>query len=111
MPIGLASLALANPAHGAALLLAGALVVGAGHGFGYLGAMVLVNRLAPEARRAEVASGFYIVSYLGVALPVIAVGFGAQALGLVLAVAIFSAVVSLFALVLLAVSARLGTPA
>lgn len=111
LPIGLVSLALANPAHGAALLLAGALVVGAGHGFGYLGAMVLVNRLAPEARRAEVASGFYIVSYLGVALPVIAVGFGAQVLGLILAVAIFSAVVSLFALVLLAVSARLRSPA
>ena len=81
LPIGLASLALANPLHSAALILAGALVVGAGHGFGYLGAMVLVNRLAPDARRAEVASGFYIVSYLGVALPVIAVGFGAQAPG------------------------------
>ncbi|MBV9751968.1 MAG: hypothetical protein JO188_05560, partial [Hyphomicrobiales bacterium] len=92
-------------------LLAGALIVGAGHGFGYLGAMVLINRLAPEARRAEVASGFYIVSYLGVALPVIAVGFGAQRLGLLLAVAIFAGVVSLFALALLGISARLTSSA
>jgi MFS family permease len=111
LPIGLASLALANPLHSAALIIAGALVVGAGHGFGYLGAMVLVNRLAPVARRAEVASGFYIVSYLGVALPVIAVGFGAQLLGLLTAVAIFTAVVSFFALALLGASARLSSPA
>jgi MFS family permease len=109
LPIGLASLALANPMHSAVLLAAGALVVGAGHGFGYLGAMVLVNRLAPVARRAEVASGFYIVSYLGVALPVIAVGFGAQFLGLLMAVAIFSGVVSLFALALLGASAGLAS--
>lgn len=111
LPIGLASLALANPLNSAAFIVAGALVVGAGHGFGYLGAMVLVNRLAPVARRAEVASGFYIVSYLGVALPVIAVGFGAQLLGLLMAVAIFTAVVSFFALALLGASARLAPPA
>ncbi|MBV8183779.1 MAG: MFS transporter [Hyphomicrobiales bacterium] len=111
LPIGLSSLALANPLHSAALLGAGALVVGAGHGFGYLGAMVLVNRLAPVARRAEVASGFYIMSYLGVAVPVIAVGFGAQILGLLIAVAMFAAVVSVFALALLGISTRLAAPA
>ncbi len=109
LPTGLASLAFANPMHSAALLVAGALVVGAAHGFGYLGAMVLVNRLAPAARRAEVASGFYIVSYLGVALPVIAVGFGAQVFGLLKGVAIFAAVVSFFALALLGASARLAS--
>ncbi|MBV9138730.1 MAG: MFS transporter [Hyphomicrobiales bacterium] len=109
LPIGLASLALANPWQSGAMLLAGALIVGAGHGFGYLGAMVLINRLAPEARRAEVASGFYIVSYLGVAVPVIAVGFGAQWLGLLMAVAMFSGVVGLLALVLLAACGRLAS--
>ncbi|MBV9567302.1 MAG: MFS transporter [Hyphomicrobiales bacterium] len=111
LPIGLVSLALANPWQNGALLVAGALVVGASHGFGYLGAMVMVNRLDPEARRAEVASGFYIVSYLGVALPVIAVAFSAQYLGLLLAVAIFAGVVSLFALALLGISARLTSSA
>ncbi|MBV8766747.1 MAG: hypothetical protein JOZ66_17715, partial [Hyphomicrobiales bacterium] len=66
---------------------------------------------APVARRAEVASGFYIMSYLGVAVPVIAVGFGAQILGLLIAVAMFAAVVSVFALALLGISTRLAAPA
>jgi MFS family permease len=107
LPLGLGSLILASPLHSAALLLVGTLVVGAGHGLGFLGAMVLVNKIAPETQRAEVTSSFYIVSYLGVALPAVAIGFGAQLVGLFAAVAIFSALVSLLAIVLLAASRRM----
>ena len=71
--------------------------------------MVLVNRLSPETQRAEVTSSFYIVSYLGVALPAVAIGFGAQMVGLPTAVTVFSVVVSLLALVLLATSRRLAS--
>jgi predicted MFS family arabinose efflux permease len=108
LPIGLACLIVASPMHSAALLVAGTLVVGAGHGFGFFGSMVLVNRLAPQTQRAEVTSSFYIVSYLGVALPAVAIGFGAQLVGLSTAVAVFSVIVSLMALALLATSRRLA---
>jgi MFS family permease len=106
LPVGLACLILASPLHNAVLLVAGTLVIGAGHGFGFLGSMVLVNKLAPDTQRAEVTSSFYIVSYLGVALPAVAIGFGAQLVGLATAVAIFSIIVSLLALVLLTISPR-----
>ena len=109
LPVGLASLIFAGPLHSPALLVTGTLVVGAGHGFGFLGSMVLVNRLSPETQRAEVTSSFYIVSYLGVALPAVAIGFGAQMVGLPTAVTVFSVVVSLLALVLLATSRRLAS--
>ena len=48
-------------------------------------------------------SSFYIMSYLGVALPALAMGFGAQAIGLVTMVMIFTGVISLL------VAALLGT--
>ena len=77
-----------------------------GHGLGFLGAMVLVNKIAPDERRAEVTSAFYVISYLGVALPAVAVGFSAQLVGLFAAVVGFSGLVGLLALALLALSRR-----
>jgi MFS family permease len=107
LPVGLFCLILASPLHSATLLLAGTVVAGAGHGLGFLGAMVLVNKIAPDARRAEVTSSFYIVSYFGVALPAVAIGFGAQLVGLFTAVAIFSGLVTLLVLALLLASRRI----
>jgi len=111
LPVGLASLilaspALAGPAYAATLLAFGTLAIGAGHGLGFLGAMVLVNKIAPDERRAEVTSAFYVISYLGVALPAVAVGFSAQLVGLFAAVVGFSGLVGLLALALLALSRR-----
>ena len=50
-----------------------------------------INGAAPPDRDAEMLSGFYVVTYLGTGIPVIGVGFLANALGLLRAVEIFSA--------------------
>ena len=37
-------------------------------------AVLLVNHIAPPARRGEVLSTFFVISYVGIALPVIGAG-------------------------------------
>ena len=108
LPIGLGGFVLAVPLHSVALLVAATLVTGAGQGLGFMGSMALVNEIAPESRRADVASSFYIVSYLGVALPAIGIGFGTQLLGLFGAVCVFAVLVGVIALTLAASIRRYG---
>ena len=108
LPVGLAGIVLAVPLYSAALLVAATLVAGAGQGLAFMGSMALVNKVAPAGQRADVASSFYIVSYLGVALPAIGIGFGAQLAGLFAAVCVFALLVGIIALVLAASIRRYG---
>jgi MFS family permease len=97
---GLGGVVLAAPLHSASLLFAATLVVGLGQGLAYVGSLTLLNGIAPEQRRGDVTAAFYVVTYVGVAVPVIGVGFGAQVIGLFAAVAVFAALVGASALVL-----------
>jgi hypothetical protein len=92
--------------HSAALLFAATLVVGFGQGLAFVGSLTLVNSIAPEQHRGDVTACFYVVTYVGVALPVIGVGFGAQVIGLFAAVAVFAAMLSVSALGLAAITVR-----
>lgn len=73
-------------------LLAAAACGGAGQGITFMAALARVNELAPRSSRAEVLSAFYMITYLGVGLPVIGVGFLAAATDLLTAVVTFSVV-------------------
>ena len=53
-----------------------------------------LGRLAPPEQRASVMSAFYIVAYAGVALPVLAVGVGADWVGLPTAVSTLAVAVT-----------------
>ena len=101
LPIGLAGALLATPLRSVAMLVAGTFVIGAGHGLGFMGSLALLNKIAPADRRAEVASSFYVISYLGIALAAVGIGFGAQFAGLFEAVVMLAAVVSVLAVTLL----------
>lgn len=103
---GLGGVVLAAPLHSAPLLFAATLVVGLGQGLAYVGSLTLLNGIAPEQRRGDVTSAFYVVTYIGVALPVIGVGFGAQVIGLFAAVAVFAALVGAGALGLAVATVR-----
>lgn len=70
----------------------GAVLAGISQGLGWMGASELVNRIAPAAIRASVLSVLYIAGYFGAAVPIIATGIVADAMGL------FPAVVMLLAL-------------
>lgn len=81
-------------------LASGCVMSGAAQGFGWMGSSESVGRLAPPEHRASVMSAFYIVAYAGVSLPVLAVGMGADWVGLptavsALAVAVTGAALSL----------------
>lgn len=83
----LAPLVIASPLTG----LAQGFVIGAG--------LAGINRLAPPEQRAEVASNYFVVLYVGLALPVMGVGllslpWGSRAASLVLAGGVAIAVVA-----------------
>lgn len=96
--LGLSAIVLAVPLHSIWSLLAGAIMTGAGLGLAFMGGLGLVGRMAPSESRAETMSSCYVVTYLGLGLPVVGVGFAAGALGLFPAVAAFAAVVGFICL-------------
>lgn len=81
-----------------ALLLAGSGIAGAGQGLAFMGLLAGVNGAAPDDQRAEVVSAFYVATWLGAALPVLAVGFAAPGIGLLRAAWIFTAVIAVISL-------------
>jgi ABC-type uncharacterized transport system permease subunit len=56
-------------------------LVGFGLALAYIGTLAAVNAAAPEDRRAEVVSGYYLAVYFGFSVPVVGVGFAADAVG------------------------------
>ncbi|MYW04947.1 MFS transporter [Streptomyces sp. SID3343] len=102
---GLAVLNAAGYRASVTLLLVAAVVAGVGQGMAFLGAMKEVNLNAPPARLAEVISGFYVVVYLGVGVPIIGVGVLATHVGLLTAVREFSLAVGVIGIALAAVLA------
>ena len=90
---GLAAMVVAVPAGSILLLLAAALLDGAGLGLAFMGGLGLVGRVAPPLNRAEVLSACYVIIYLGESIPVLGVGYGADWIGLYPAVVAFAAVI------------------
>jgi MFS family permease len=80
--VGLGGLIVAGQLGSFAVLLAGALVAGAGQGLSFLTAQEELNDLAPDERRGEVTAAFIAVTYACVAGFVIASGLLALPLSL-----------------------------
>ena len=74
LAVGLVTLVLAAPVGSLALLVAGSLFAGAGHGLAFLNAQEELNDIAPEERRGEVTAAFIGCIYFLVASSVIATG-------------------------------------
>jgi MFS family permease len=64
------------------LVIAAAIIAGLGQGLCMRAGLGAVNTRAPAERRAGVASTFFFVMYIGIALPAIGVGLAATRLGL-----------------------------
>jgi MFS family permease len=64
-----------------ALFLVGTVVSGAATGAVFMGSLAVANRLAPAQTRGQVISTYFVFAYVGLTVPVIGVGFGAQAFG------------------------------
>ncbi len=79
------------------IFLAGTVVSGVAVGAVFMGSLAAANRLAPAEARGQVISTYFVFAYVGLTVPVIAVGFGAQAFGdfrAILACAIALAVIA-----------------
>jgi MFS family permease len=80
--VGWAGIVVALSAHLAVALFIAAVVAGAGAGLAFMGATAGVNHVAAPGRRAEAVSLYFVVLFLALAVPGIAGGALAQAIGL-----------------------------
>jgi MFS family permease len=103
---GLVALASSAPASSLAVLLAGALAAGAGHGIAFVSAQEELNDLAPPARRGEVTAAFIACIYFLVATAVI--GTGLLDLGLSLSASVELVAAFLAATALAGIAWQLG---
>lgn len=79
------------------LLLAGGLVAGAGQGTSFRAGLADINAAAPAQRRGDLASVYFTVLYVALALPVVGVGLAADLFGLRTAGIAFGVVVAALA--------------
>ncbi|HEX4780908.1 MAG TPA: MFS transporter [Usitatibacter sp.] len=90
MLAGLAMLVASEALASMALLVGAAILGGAGVALGYRSSLQIVNTIAPASKRAEVVSTYLLACYAGNALPVVGVGFLAEAAGPQLAHRVFA---------------------
>ena len=93
MGASVAFLLLAARGGSLAALLVATVIAGVGQGLAFMGSLADVNEMAPPDHKANTVASYYVVVYLGTALPVIGVGALAGPLGLVEAIEIFALVV------------------
>jgi MFS family permease/acetolactate synthase regulatory subunit len=96
---GLLGLMGAIAAKSLALLALSAILIGLGHGPCYSRSLTYLNEASPDASRAEIVSLYYAGTYLGVGIPILGLGFGAQWIGLIPAIEAFTALIGILILV------------
>jgi hypothetical protein len=80
-----------------AVMIGATALYGISAALGYRGSLEVINKIAPEDRRAEVTSSYFVCCFAGNALPVIGVGIISAYAGMPSASATFAAMLSLFA--------------
>lgn len=98
LPPSLALLAAAQLSGRLAVLIVGAATAGLAAAFGYRGSLQVINQIAPEDRRAEVTSAYFLCGFAGNALPVIGVGLVTVTAGPKTASVTFALAIAAFAL-------------
>ena len=88
------------------LFLTGTGVGGVAVGCVFLGSLSAANRLAPAERRAQVVSLYFVLCYLGLAVPVIAVGISSEHVGIFRSVLVCSIALAVLSVISLAAFGR-----
>jgi MFS family permease len=89
MIAGTASLIAADLTKSLPVLLLATVLAGLGQGLTFMGSLGDVAEIAPEDRKADIVASYYVVVYLGTALPVVGVGVLATILSFTTAIQIF----------------------
>jgi predicted MFS family arabinose efflux permease len=77
-----------------ALLMVGGILAGVAQGLSFRSALGAVTSMAPPDQRAQVSSSFFAVCYVGISLPVVAIGAASNAYGLVHTGEVFGGVIA-----------------
>lgn len=99
MIVAVAVLLVADLAESLAVLIVAASLGGIGMGLSFMGSLGDVNAIAPADRNGDIVASYYVVVYVGTAIPVIGVGVLAQGVGLPSAIEVFAYVVIAICLV------------
>jgi MFS family permease len=91
---GLALLAAGMWAPNLALFIVGGIVVGAGAALAFRGGLSTAAATAPPESRAEVLSAFFLGAYIGLSVPVVALGIATQYVSARSAMLVFSVLVA-----------------
>lgn len=94
----LALLVFAQLAESMGAMVAATAICGVAAGLGYRGSLQVVNQIAPDDRRAEVVSAYFICCFIGNALPVIGIGVLSTLTSPTVASLAFAATIAAFAL-------------
>lgn len=81
------------------LLITAALFSGVGFGATFMGAINVINRIAPPDKRGNVTSFFYAISYLALGAPIIGLGLALQSLNIFTAVREFVVIIIILAFI------------
>ncbi|WP_051310610.1 MFS transporter [Bradyrhizobium sp. Cp5.3] len=98
----LALIVIAQFVESLSVMIAATAICGVAAGLGYRGSLQVVNQLAPDDRRAEVVSAYFICGFLGNALPVIGIGILSTLIGSTVASMVFAVTIAAFAVIALA---------
>lgn len=78
-----------------AVFVAGTVSTAVGVGLVMMGALATVNRISPPEHRGEVVSAFFVVCYVGLAIPALGVGIASQQVGFFSATLVCSVLLAL----------------
>jgi len=106
MPPSVALLVAAQLLASMDVMLVATACCGVAAGLGYRGSLQVVNQIAPQERRAEVMSSYFVCAFCGNALPVIGVGVIGTMWSAAAASIVFAAVIAAFALAALGFGLR-----
>jgi MFS family permease len=93
--LGLLTIALWLPVASFGVFLAGDVVVGAGSGLMFKGAIATVSEISTPEHRAETLAGLYLAAYLGLAGPVVGLGALTQITSIRLSLLAFAGLLAL----------------
>lgn len=79
-------------------IIVAAMVAGTGQGISFSRGLAAVVEQVPAAQRGEISSTYFVVAYVAISVPVVGVGWAAQAWGLRTAGVSFAAAVAVLAL-------------
>ncbi|TGA98926.1 acetolactate synthase small subunit [Sporolactobacillus shoreae] len=97
--LGLVALVMTLSTKSLLFLFLTTILIGFGHGPTFAGSLALTNHISPDQSRGDIIASFYVITYLGVSLPILGLGFVAHWIGLNSSILLYSALMAAMILI------------